>query len=386
MAEQIDAPLPSVLFSDRAGYHAALGDADRAARDRDRAARLAPSTSQDLTMLGTSLLASGDLAGAESALRTAIMRDVTTLWAWFAMGHCHFEQGRYLEAAGDFSACVALGPDYAWSHFNRALALARAGRPLDALASYGRAVALDPNLVEARVDRALVELELDRTKDALEDLQAAVTAGRRELAVLSALGTTLARMGRKEEAESFFRKLLTENPHDPVIHVARGMSRLETDLEEARRDFSEVLERDPGNALAHYGMARVIRGRDRAAAVAHLDAALQADPHLVDALQLRALDRARLGDRGSLDDVELLVKAPTAHRLYNAACALAIYSDVAGDPQSLDRAMKLLELALDAGFPVRQATADRDLRAIRNRPEFARLLARHPSPAPAAVR
>ena len=208
VAEQIDAPLPSVLFSDRAGYHAALGDADRAARDRDRAARLAPSTSQDLTMLGTSLLASGDLAGAESALRAAITRDVTSLWAWFAMGHCHFEQGRYLEAAGDFSACVALGPDYAWSHFNRALALARAGRPLDALASYDRALELDPNLVEARVDRALVELELDRTEDALEDLRAAVAAGRRELAVLSALGTTLARMGRKEEAESLFRELL----------------------------------------------------------------------------------------------------------------------------------------------------------------------------------
>ena len=70
VAEQIDAPLPSVLFSDRAGYHAALGDEERAASDRDRAARLAPSTSEDLTMLGTSLLASGDLAGAESALRS----------------------------------------------------------------------------------------------------------------------------------------------------------------------------------------------------------------------------------------------------------------------------------------------------------------------------
>lgn len=372
-----------MLFSDRAGYYSALGDKERAARDRDRAARLAPPTSQDLTMLGTSLLASGDLAGAESALRGAITRDVTSLWAWFAMGHCRFEQGRYLEAAGDFSACVALGPDHAWSHFNRALALARAGRPLDALASYGRALALDPNLVEARVDRALVELELNRTDDALSDLRSAVAAGRRDLAVFSALGTTLARLGRKEEAESVFEEMLTENPHDPVVHVARGMSRLETDIQGARQDFSSVLERDSANAMAHYGMARVIRGRDRAGAVAHLDAALQADPHLVDALQLRALERARLGDRGSLDDVELLVKAPTARRLYNAACALALYSEVAGDPKSVDRAMKLLALALDAGFPVRQTATDRDLQALRNRPEFTRLLARYTLPATA---
>ena len=104
--------------------------------------------------------------------------------------------------------------------------------------------------------------------------------------------------------------------------------------------------------MAHYGMARVIRGRDRAAAVAHLDAALQTDPQLVDALQLRALERARLGDRGALDDVELLVKAPTAQRLYNAACAVAIYAEVpAAIPGCLDRAMKLLAYALDAGIP-----------------------------------
>ncbi len=152
-AERVDTALPSVLFAQRACYHAALGDADLAARDRVRAAQIAPTQSSDLTMHGTWLLARGDPAGAEVALRAAIAQDVTSLWAWFAMGHCHFEQGRYLEAAGDFSACVARGPEYAWNHFNRALALARAGRLLDAKDSYDRAIELDPDLVEARVDR-----------------------------------------------------------------------------------------------------------------------------------------------------------------------------------------------------------------------------------------
>ena len=193
-------------------YHAALGDADLAARVRVRAAQIAPTQSRDLTMLGTSLLASGDTTGAEAALRTAIAQDATSLWAWFAMGHCHFEQGCYLEAAGDFSACVACSPEYAWSHFNRALALAQAGRLLDAKVSYDRALELDPDLVEARVDRALVELELDRTEEALADLRTAVAAGRREPGVLSALGETLSRLGRRDEAEAMFRDLLTSHP------------------------------------------------------------------------------------------------------------------------------------------------------------------------------
>ena len=122
-------------------------------------------------MLGTSLLASGDTAGAEATLRAAIADDPTSLWAWFAMGLCHYEQGRYLEAAGDFNACAASGPDYAWSHFNRALALARAGRLLDAKLSYDRAVELDPGFVEARADRGLVELELNQVGAALADLR-----------------------------------------------------------------------------------------------------------------------------------------------------------------------------------------------------------------------
>jgi len=375
-AERLDTALPSVLFAERASYHAALGDADLAARDRVRSTRIAPIQSRDLTMLGTSLVASGDTAGAEAALRAAIAQDATSLWAWFAMGCCHFEQGRYLEAAGDFSACVASGPEYAWSHFNRALALAQAGRLLDAKVSYDRALELDPDLIEARVDRALVELELNQTEQALADLRTAVAAGRREPGVLAALGETLARLGRRDEAEAMFRDLLSGRPDDVVAHVARGMSRLHFDPSGARQDFTAALTTDPRNALAHYGMARLSRASDPPAAVKHLDAALESDPHLVDAVQLRALVRARMGDRSTLDDVDFLVKAPTAQRLYNAACALAVYSETARDARPLERSIQLLELAFRAGFSTRIATADPDLKTLRSRPEFARLIAR----------
>jgi tetratricopeptide (TPR) repeat protein len=375
-AERLDAALPSVLFTERARYHAALGEADLAARDRDRGAQIAPTQSRDLTMLGTSLVASGDTAGAEVTLRKAIAHDPTSLWAWFAMGHCHFEQGRYLEAAGDFNACVACGPNYAWSHFNRALALARAGRLLDAKVSYNRAIELDPGLVEARVDRALVELELDQTEQALADLRTAVAAGRREPEVLAALGETLARLGRRTEAETMFLELLTSNPDDDVVRAVRGMTRLDLDPPGARRDFSDALANNPRNALAHYGMARLTRAGDPQGAVKHLDAAIASDPNRVDAVQLRALVRARLGDRSVLDDVDFLVKAPTAERLYNAACALAVYAETTHDPRPLDRSIQFLELAFKAGFSTRIAKADPDLKTIRSRPDFVRLIAR----------
>ncbi|MGO9598218.1 MAG: protein kinase domain-containing protein [Isosphaeraceae bacterium] len=373
-AERLGANVPSALYADRARYHAAIGDAQGAARDRDRAARHANSSSQDLTLLGTSLIDDGDAAAAESVLRTAIARDVTSLWAWFAMGNCHSAQGRYLEAAGDFSACVARGPDYAWNHFYRALALARAGRLLDAKLAYDRALELDRHLHEARVNRALVELELDQPERALADLRAAVAAGRHELGTLAALAEALARLGRLSEAESTFGDLLARNPDDAIVLVARGRTRLKSDPEAARRDFEAVLKHDPRSAAAHYGLARLMRAHDRRAAITHLDLALQSDPSLIDALQLRALERARLGEPAALDDVELLVKAPTAHRFYNAACALALYADAKADPRPLDRAIGLLDLAFKEGFSARQAATDPDLTALRARPQFPALL------------
>jgi serine/threonine protein kinase/tetratricopeptide (TPR) repeat protein len=375
-AERLDAPLPSTLFSERARYLAALGDAEAVARDRARAAETVPTSSQDLTLLGTSLLTAGDLAGAEAALEKAIARDQTSLWAWFAMGHCHFEQGRYDEAAGDFTACVALGFSHALTHFNRGLALARAGHPREARLAYDRAIELDPELIEARVDRALVELELGRREAALPDLLWAVDHGCRTIGVLAALGETQARLGRSSDAEKTFAELLAEHPADPIVLVARGMSRLDHDPEAARRDFESALEQDRKCAIAHYGMAHILRRHDHREALAELDLALQLDPNLVDALHLRALERARLGDRGALDDAESLVKSPTMHRLYNAACAHAVFARVSRDPRPLDRSVQLLERALRAGFPVEETIKDPDLNPLRDRPDYKKLIAR----------
>ena len=120
-AESIDPNPPAALYEERARYHAALGMANLAAADRARAAGRPPVTCHDLTLQGTTLFAAGDLAAAEAALRRALQQDLTSFWTWYVLGHCHFRQRRYLEAAGDFAACAARDPDFAWVHFNRGL-------------------------------------------------------------------------------------------------------------------------------------------------------------------------------------------------------------------------------------------------------------------------
>ena len=91
---------------------------------------------------------------------------------------------------------------------------------------------------------------------------------------------------------------------------------------------------------------------------------------MIDAVQLRALVRARLGERGALDDVDRLVESATPHRLYNAACAVAILSEKAADPRLRSHAIDLLLRAVKAGFPAAEAAADPDLKPLHDSPRF----------------
>jgi serine/threonine protein kinase/tetratricopeptide (TPR) repeat protein len=373
LAARIADHVPSALFDERARYHAALGAAALAERDRRLAASARPATCHDWTLLGTTLLAAGDPRAAEDALRQALRLDCTSFRAWFMMGHCHYAQGRYLEAAGDFSACTVQGSHFAWVHFNRGLALARAGLLDSARDAYDFALRSDPAFAEALVNRALVELELNQLEPALADLSQAIELGRNDVAVLAARGEALARLGRTDEARLQFRTLLANDPDDAVVLVARAMTRLRTDPRGARDDFEHVIRLDPRHPAANYGLALLTRGDDPKVALRHLDTALDSDPHLADAIQLRALVRARLGDPAALDDVERLLKLPTARRYYNAACAVALYAEKAREPRQLSHAMELLARAVELGTPVADAAADPDLTPLRDLPAFRRL-------------
>ncbi len=379
-AERLDTAPPAALYADRARYHSALGESELAAIDRSREAAKVPVSSRDFSLLGTSLLAGGDVARAEPALLKAVDLDPRSFWAWFALGHCHYDQGRIADAAGDFAVCVALEPKFAWPHMNRGLALARVGRLTEAKAEYARALEASPRFAEAWVNLALVELELGdlaATEKALEEARA---LGRRETAVYAVLAEVKARQGNREAAETLFAQLLGEHPDDPVLLTARGIFRIADDPAAARRDLRRAIKVEPRNARAHFGMALLVRRESPQAALEEVDAALASDPNLFDALQLRALLRARLGDLAAADDVERLIQLQTPHRLYNAACALALLVEHAGETRLASRAVDLLKRSLAAGFPPHHALIDPDLNVLRKRNDFPKNLDKSPPP------
>ena len=191
---------------------------------------------------------------------------------------------------------------------------------------------------------------------------------------MAAHAEALSRLGRHEEAEKSFSRLIGTSPSDPGLLVVRGFSRLGRDQTGAASDFSQALVVDPRNARAHLGKAYLVRNKDLRAALGLVESALAIDREFGDALQLRALIRARLNDMRAELDVDRILLVPTPQRLYNAACALSLLTRTKPDPRLASRALNHLRRALQAGLAPHYLAQDPDLDALRYSPRFAELL------------
>ncbi len=150
-----------------------------ARRDRAREEQTPPKSSRDFALSANFAVGQAELSASGGGLRRAVELDKRRFWAWFGLGYCLFEQGRYLEAAGNFMVCTALEPNFAWPYMNQGLALAHAGRLNEALTAYNQALQHNPRFAEALVNRALVQLELDTLTGAESDLRRAITLDRK---------------------------------------------------------------------------------------------------------------------------------------------------------------------------------------------------------------
>lgn len=373
-AERIDPEPSGILFADRARYERALGLAAEAERDNARAAGNPPRTARDHALHGASLLARGRYDEAESELARAVALDPKRFWAWFALGLCHFSQNRFAESALDFSVCTVLSPEFAWPHLNRGLALARAGRLIESRAAFDRAVALNSRFVEALVNRALTCLELGDASQAVADLSTVVNLGRGEASILAARGEAYSRLGRRSAAARDFADALRSRPDDLDLLTARGFFRLRFEPPAAETDFRAVLARDPRRPRALLGLAHSAHKRDPSAALRLVNQCLAAEPNYADALSLRSLLLARLGDVSALADVDRLLAAPTPHRLYNAACAVSVLSRTTHDPSLIPRGLELLRRSFSSGYRSPDLATDPDLEALRRSPDYGKIL------------
>jgi tetratricopeptide (TPR) repeat protein len=174
--------------------------------------------------------------------------------------------GRHDEAVDDYTAVIALDPNYAEYHFDRAALYRRLGKNDDALADYDEAIRLSPPFPEAYYNRGDLRSDLGDTAGAVADFTYVL------------------------ELDPDF---IDAYVNRAGIHLDRG------DPAAALRDAEAGLARSPDNPLLHVvvGQAHAERG-EHIAAMAAFDQAVARDPDLITALAGRA---ALACEKGQLD-------------------------------------------------------------------------------------
>jgi uncharacterized protein (TIGR02466 family) len=182
-------------------------------------------------------------------------------------------------AAAYFEQAVALKRDFAEAHYNLGNALLQLGRPAAAVESFRRAAKLRPDLAAIQNNLGNALQALDRWDDAARAYRSALRRDPESAPLHRNLGIVLEASGQREEAVAAYRRAVTLKP-----------------------DWSK----------AHSNLANLLLGRGEGEAVVEAsDAWLAACPGTIEAIGLKAVALALIGDREGaryLVDLDRLVR------------------------------------------------------------------------------
>lgn len=187
-----------------------------------------------------------------------------------------------LRAAFDaYQAAAAANPHDAVAHSNLAVVLCVAGDYEAALEHARRAVAIDPRLCGAYVNGAVIDGCLSGSAAALPWLDAALGLDPDHLAALLLRATTLAKLGRAEEATAAARRAVALAPENGQTHEILAVAlQAAGDYDGALAEYGRAGELSTAGTIGvRKAMLLQEQGR-RAEALAVLDGVLALHPQL----------------------------------------------------------------------------------------------------------
>ena len=366
---------PRALYEDRSNYRRLLGDTSSADADWTLAEATPMRTARDHYLRATALAADKRFDEATRELEAAIRLDPRHFWAHFELGICHYQRGRYSEAIGAYSVCVALWDQCAWTYLNRGLAHSRRDRWDSAIADYSQALQIDSGFADAYVNRGLAHLNQRRHDEAISDLSRAIELGRQGGPILAARAAAHAGRGEFDQARPDYEDALRASPGDDSILFSRGFALARHASESALADFDRILQRHPDSARALFGRAYVLSEMpgctDQAIEAARL--AVAADPGSISYRCALAvlLARARHDDEASQLIEKILEENSSGPVHYQAACVFGLASRQ--ESQLVERAIEHLQQALAQGYGRELLATDPDLHPLRIDPRFREL-------------
>jgi len=357
------------------------GRPEDAARLLDAVLRSDPRSAPGHYLMGLCLMAMGDLAGAEGALKASLSIDRKRPVVMAALGEALKRAGRRAEAEKVFRQALAVDRRCVPAVIGMAELLLGLGRPADALQLTTPLVAGADTPTSVLGLHAEALKQLGRLDEALEVARRSVAAGN-AFAELEVAGL-LREQGLYEEAEASARRALETIGEHPTVLTVHG--RTLQDLgryDEAEADYRNALTRSALDPLAHQSLAELLWARtaDPERAATPLDSVLRQrpTPQLL-ALRAKLYTRAGQPDQAFAMLSEALRHLPDDPLLNAAAATAAVFAgEVEAGLACAERANELVpgvprieallaETCLAAGRPERAASLAEGL--IEERPE-----------------
>lgn len=382
LAEEVDSSVvrldgaagaPRFVLDQRVKLAELLGHPpEEIARSRAAAEATPPQTVRDHLFAAMQAIHEERLSDAESMLLAATRETPQDLLGWLLLGHAYFSEGRFEQAIGCYSTCLALSPRSAWIYFDRGLAYQRRGDLSLADEDYTAALRHDPKLMEAYLNRGIARLERGKPADALADFDIASELPRSPARLRFLRARALRSLGAAAAAEEALAAAIATPPTDADSWVARGMAQYYTDPRAALADFNAALEVAPRSLPALLNRASVYSERlgETERGIAALDQLLERYPGYNEAISSRAVLKARLGrcEAAVADALEALRRDGRPAIAYQVA---GVYALLGRDsPDDRREALRLIERALASGYGLDLVERDPDLAPLRGDPEF----------------
>jgi serine/threonine protein kinase/regulator of sirC expression with transglutaminase-like and TPR domain len=368
---------PRALWEQRAELARRRGDEQRASELAAQAQDVPLRTARDRYLIAHQHAIRGNLRQALDLLQQVTHDDPCNFSAWFVRGNCCYDLLQDTSAIACFNACVTLRPEFHWTWFNRGLAHLRLKRYRQALADFDRVVRLNPDLAEGYVHRALAREGLQEYREAIADYTQALADPTASTRIYFLRSAARDKAGDQAGAQRDFDAGLATEPTDEMGWIARGNARRERDAKAALADYERALAINPRSFDALQNKAAILSDKfsDDAAALKVIERAVELYPESVLTRGGRGVLLARMGQRGTaLEDARacLLLDSGAATQ-YQVACIYALTAKQHADDRL--QALPLLSAALRAGFGLDFVDRDNDLDALREMPEFQRLVA-----------
>lgn len=365
------------LLEQRTKLLKAARDTTGASQAGERARRANPDQ-WEAYLAAARLLEKGNYADAVVAWEKLCNQNRRDPLNWLLLGNAYVGAGRLANAEACYTALIALEPTAMNGYLYRGLCRANEGKFPDAESDYTEALLLNPSVVAIRINRALTYFALRNFEAADRDASAAIAAGLADPRAYFVRALIRDAMGKRDEAKADRKRGLAIQPIDDKGWVARGISLLRDDPQQAAREFEQGIQHFPISKpllqnLVHVYGDRLNRPDD---ALRYSDQIVALSPNDSSALASRAVIQARNGSvEAALRDGERAAASqPSALTSLQLACVYSLVSRTR--PEEVSQAIRHLQRAL-ASDPklARRAATDTDLTALQNNSEFQSILA-----------